>query len=84
MFDLYYTSINMILNPEEIIQCFKKYIIFATGNRPPSRKEFLMNLEGKENNPDFAGDMEALLRPDIEYDQGIAFEWLKCELIDRI
>ncbi len=84
MFDLYYTSINMILNQEEIIQCFKKYITFATGNRPPSRKEFLMNLKGKENNPDFAGDMEALLRPDIEYDQGIAFEWLKCELIDRI
>ncbi len=67
-------------------QCgvFKEYISFATGNRPPSKKEFLMNMEEKEIDPDFAGDMEALLRQEIEYNQGTAFEWLKNELIENL
>ena len=69
---------------EQIIQCFNEYISFATGNRPPSKKEFLMNIEEKENDVDFAGDMEALLRPEIEYNQEKAFEWLKNELIEKM
>tara|TARA_R110001632_G_C11052979_1_gene384848 strand:- start:63 stop:239 length:177 start_codon:yes stop_codon:yes gene_type:complete len=49
---------------------------FSVG-RSPSQKEFLLNMELKENDPNFIGDMEALLRPEIEYDQELAFEWLK-------
>ena len=84
LFDLHYSRLNMELNTDEIIRCFKEYIIFATGNRPPSKKEFLLSIEEKENNPDFTGDMEALLRPEIEYNQEVAFEWLKKELIEKI
>ena len=58
--------------------------MFPTGKRPPSKKEFLQNIEGKENNADFTGDMEALLRPDITYNQDEAFDWLKTDLIERI
>ena len=72
------------LNYAEIIQCFKEYTQFSTDKSPPSKKEFLINLEGKENDPDFIGDMEALLRPGIEYNQEAAIEWLKNELIERI
>ena len=43
-----------------------------------------MNIEEKENDPNFTGDMEALLRPEIEYNQETAFEWLKNELIEKI
>ena len=43
-----------------------------------------MNMEEKEIDPDFAGDMEALLRQEIEYNQGTAFEWLKNELIENL
>ena len=84
LFDLNYSRISIKLNSNEIIHCFKEYIKFATGNRPPSKKEFLMNIEEKENNPDFTGDMEALLRLGIEYNQEAAFEWLKNELIEKI
>ena len=84
LFDLNYSRISIKLNSNEIIHCFKEYIKFATGNRPPSKKEFLMNIEEKENNPDFTGDMEALLRLGIEYNQEAAFEWLKSELIEKI
>ncbi len=84
LFDLDYSRLNMELNIDEIIQCFKEYTTFATEKRPPSKKEFLMNMEGKENDPDFIGDMEALLRLEITYSQKAAFEWLKNELIEKI
>ena len=84
LFDLDYSRLNIELNLEQIILCFKEYTIFATGKRPPSQKEFLINIKEKENNPDFAGDMEALLRPEIKYNQKAAFEWLKNILIEKI
>lgn len=84
LFDLDYSRQKVELDYEQIIICFKKYTTFATGKRPPSKKEFLLNIEGKENNADFAGDMEALLRSDITYNQDEAFDWLKTELIERI
>jgi hypothetical protein len=57
---------------------------FSTGNRPPSQKEFLMNIEEKEQDPSFTGDMEALLRTGIDYNQEKSFEWLKKEVIANI
>ena len=85
LFDLDYARLNMELDLEQIIECFKKYISHSTdGNRPPSKKEFLMNIEEKESDPDFNGDMEALLRSELKYDQAAAFDWLKNELIERL
>ena len=84
LFDLDYSRRKIELDTDQIIQCFNEYISFATGNRPPSKKEFLPNMEEKEIDPGFTGDMEALLRPEIEYNQDAAFEWLKNELIERI
>jgi predicted nucleotidyltransferase component of viral defense system len=84
LFDLDYTRQNMDLDYEQIITCFKEYTLFATGKRPPSKKEFLLNIEEKELSAEFIGDMEALLRPDIKYNQSNAFNWLKNELIKKI
>ncbi|WP_339728661.1 nucleotidyl transferase AbiEii/AbiGii toxin family protein [Maribacter stanieri] len=84
LFDLDYSRLNMKLDIDEIVKCFKEYTTFSTGNRPPSQKEFLMNIEEKEQDPSFTGDMEALLRTGIEYNQEKAFEWLKSELINKI
>jgi hypothetical protein len=84
LFDLDYSRLNIELDLNQIIQCFKEYIKFGTENRPPSKKEFLMNIEEKEKNLDFTGDMEALLRPEIAYNQEAAFKWLKSELIEKI
>jgi hypothetical protein len=43
-----------------------------------------MNIEEKEKSTEFTGDMEALLRPEIKYNQSEAFYWLKTELIDKM
>lgn len=84
LFDLYYLRQNMNLDYEQIINCFNEYISFATGKRPPGKKEFLLNMEEKENSAVFTGDMEALLRPEIKYNQNEAFNWLKTELIEKM
>ncbi len=84
LFDLDYSRLHIELDVAQIIKCFKEYTKFSTGNRPPSQKEFLINIEEKEQDPNFTGDMEALLRPEIEYNQEAAFEWLKNELIEKL
>ena len=84
LFDLDYSRLYMELDIDQIIKCFKEYTTFSTGNRPPSQKEFLMNMEEKEQDPNFSGDMEALLRTGIDYNQEKAFEWLKNEVIAKI
>lgn len=84
LFDLDYSRINMELDLDQIINCFKEYTTFATGKKPPSQNKFLLNIEEKESDPVFTGDLEALLRPGIEYNQEAAFEWLKNKLIEII
>ena len=81
LFDLDYARRHMELDIPKIMQCFKEYTLYATGKRPPSPKEFLLNIEEKEKSHEFTGDMEALLRTEIEYNQSEAFAWLKNELI---
>lgn len=84
LFDLDYSRLNTDLNVDQIIQCFREYTTFSTGNRPPSKKEFLLNIIEKENDPTFTGDMEALLRSEIVYNQDKAFDWLKNELLEQL
>lgn len=50
----------------------------------PTQKQFLRNIELKEQDPDFTGDIEGLLRTEIEYDQEQAFEWVKAEIISKL
>ncbi len=84
LFDLYYARNNPLINIEEIIYCFKQYIEFATGNKAPSKKAFLLNIEHKETDPNFIGDIVGLLRPEISYNQVEAFKWLKLEVIEKM
>ncbi|WP_323755339.1 nucleotidyl transferase AbiEii/AbiGii toxin family protein [Roseivirga sp.] len=84
LFDLDYARRSMDINIDEILECFRQYIESGTEKKAPSQKEFLLNIEAKENDPNFTGDMEALLRPEIAYNQQEAFQWLKDELIVRM
>ena len=83
LFDLNYSSLNIELDIDEIIKCFNTYMEFSVG-KAPSQKEFLQNIEAKENDSGFTGDMEGLLRAEIKYDQKAAFQWLKEAIIPRM
>jgi predicted nucleotidyltransferase component of viral defense system len=83
LFDLSHTLINLELDISAIIKCYKKYMAFSV-DKLPTRKQFLLNLEEKIEDPGFEGDMFSLLRPGIEYDQIKAYELIKTELIEKI
>jgi predicted nucleotidyltransferase component of viral defense system len=83
LFDLNYARLHLELDTNAILNSFNEYMAFSVG-KPPSQKEFLLNIGEKETNPSFTGDMEGLLRPEIEYDQKLAFEWLKEVLISKM
>jgi len=82
LFDLYYAMTNLKLDYNKIINCYKKYIIFSVKN-PPTQIQFI-NVEKKLSDPDFQGDIYALLRPGIEYDQEEAMKLVKKELLEKL
>ena len=83
LFDLYYALSNLDLDTELTVKCYKKYISFAV-DKPPTRKQFILNIEEKLFDPDFTGDIYGLLRPGVDYDQDKAYHIIKTELIEKI
>lgn len=84
LFDLNYARLLKNIDVDEVIYCYKNYMLHATGKAAPTRIQFLENMRLKEADPNFIGDMEGLLRPEISYHQGEAFDWLRAEIIDRM
>lgn len=83
LFDLYHALTHLDLDITALIKCYKEYMAFSV-DKPPTKKQFLQNMEEKLQNPDFEGDIYALLRPGIEYDQNEAYELIKTQLIEKI
>lgn len=83
LYDLYKALTHTSLDKKALINCFRKYMIFSVGE-VPSQKEFLKNMELKMKHPEFIADILTLLRPDEKYDQEVAYELVKTELIERI
>jgi len=73
LFDLDYALQHMDINISEIVRCFQHYIELSTKKKPPSKKEFLQNMAGKKNDPIFIGDMEGILRSEVNYNLDNAF-----------
>ncbi|MBI1267517.1 MAG: nucleotidyl transferase AbiEii/AbiGii toxin family protein [Cryomorphaceae bacterium] len=83
LFDLDYSRLNETINLDEVIESFNVYMKFSTEHVPTGR-EFELNISEKEQDPDFIGDLEALLRPGVLYDLEAAFEWFKNEVITKL
>lgn len=83
LFDLFYALENTDLDTEEIVGCYREYMIFSDG-RPKTSKEFIINMEEKMQDDLFLGDMTALIRPEVEFDMNEAYKLVKQELIDKI
>ena len=84
LFDLDFARKNTDPDWNQIIEVFQRYIEFSTGKKPPSKREFALNMEQKAENPDFEGDIYGLLREGIHYDQHAAFDWLFSQIIPRL
>ncbi len=64
LFDLYHALTDLDLDIAVLIKCYKKYMALSVG-KPPTQKQFLLNMEEKLQDPDFEGDIYGLLRPGV-------------------
>ena len=79
LFDLYWAFTHLDIDPEKLLYCNKKYYENAE-QKPPTNRQFLRNMEEKLNDIEFTNDIFPILKPDIEYDNVIAWEKVKNEL----
>lgn len=82
LFDLYYAAQKLKINFENVVSGFKKYL--ASEELVVSKKEYITNMEAKLSDTDFVGDTKALLRTEIDYDPGIAWELVKNNFIEKL
>lgn len=73
LFDLWKALTTAQVEPLSVIKCYQEYMRFSLDKSIPTKKQFLLNLEGKKADTEFLGDTAALLRPEEKYDHGIAF-----------
>ncbi len=83
LFDLDYSRLNIDLDLDQIIESFNEYMMFSVGYIP-TQKQFMLNIEEKEQDTDFLNDMDGLIRPEVDYNQEEAFLWLKKEVITKL
>jgi predicted nucleotidyltransferase component of viral defense system len=85
--DLYdlYKALSQFPNIDEknILECYKVYMQFVV-KQPPTKKQYLQNLEAKIQDSEFLGDITALIRPTVKYDQQIAYKLIKEKLIEKL
>jgi predicted nucleotidyltransferase component of viral defense system len=81
LFDLYkaLTVVNK-LDIEALLVCYKRYMEFSV-EQPPTQKLFLQNMELKLKDDAFSGDIKAIIRPDENYNQEIAYNKIKAEIL---
>ncbi len=84
LYDLYIAlTRSNSLDKELLVNCYREYMKFSVDN-PPSRKEFILNMEAKITDPEFLGDTAGLLRQGQSYEPLPAYELVKSELIRNI
>ena len=83
LFDLYKALNNRDVNADNIIKCYREYMDFVV-DKPPTQKEFLLNMEAKIVDKEFLGDTKSLLRRNEIYNPQEAFELVKASLIEKL
>lgn len=83
LFDLYWALTNHDVETEKVIQCYKAYMGFSV-DIPPTKKQFLVNMEEKIKDKEFIQDIHSILRPEVVYDNFEAWEVVRKELIEKL
>ena len=83
LFDLYFALTKLDIDISKLIQCYKEYINFSDGASPTS-KMFIANMLEKMSDDEFKNDIFTILRPDIDYDNDLAYEKISENIISEI
>lgn len=83
LFDLDLALSKVEMNIENIVKCYKEYINFSDGVSP-TQKMFVANMNEKMNDDEFRNDIYTILRPEIEYDNDLAYVQISEKVISKI
>ncbi|KAA6342694.1 hypothetical protein EZS27_009566 [termite gut metagenome] len=83
LFDLYLALRDQQVNSQKIIRCYKTYMQFSV-DKPPTQKQFLINMDEKMTDHEFLDDIHIILKPGIEYNNEEAWVVVRKEIIEKI
>ncbi len=83
LYDIYKAMSMVEVNIANVLLCYRKYMEFAV-RKPPSQKEYLLNMELKMQDEEFLGDTNMLLRQGELYDPQEAYTIVKSTLLNKI
>jgi predicted nucleotidyltransferase component of viral defense system len=83
LFDLDFALTKLDIDISKLIQCYKEYINFSDGASPTS-KMFIANMLEKMSDDEFRNDIFTILRPEVEYDNDLAYKKISEEIISMI
>jgi predicted nucleotidyltransferase component of viral defense system len=83
LFDLYWALKNHQVDTEKLIRCYKTYMQFSV-DKPPTQKQFLINMEEKMTDREFLEDIHIILKPGVEYNNEVAWEVVRKEIVEKI
>lgn len=83
LFDLDFALTKLDIDISKLIQCYKEYINFSDGASPTS-KMFVVNMVEKMSDDEFRNDIFTILRPEVEYDNDLAYKKISEEIISVI
>jgi len=83
LFDLYKAITDEVVDTGLLLRCFNRYMDFSV-TKAPTYKQFVQNMEDKMRDPDFLGDMDNLLHPDVTLDMQEAYQVVKEEIIEML
>lgn len=82
LFDLYWALKNHQVNIEKLIRCYQTYMQFSV-DKPPTQKQFLINMEEKMTDREFLEDIHFILKPGVEYNNDTAWELVRKILVEK-
>jgi predicted nucleotidyltransferase component of viral defense system len=83
LFDLYWALTHFNIDTEKVLRCYKIHMKNAV-DKPPTQKQFLVNMNEKMTDRDFMEDIRLVLRQGVEYDNEMAWELVRKELAGKI
>jgi predicted nucleotidyltransferase component of viral defense system len=81
LFDLYWALTHLDIDIEKLLYCCTIHYECAE-LKPPTAKQFIRNMEEKLTDFEFTNDIFTILKPNVEYDNLMAYELVRRKLIE--
>jgi len=83
LYDLFKAVTTLSLDKEKVSFSYLEYMRFLV-KKPPTRKQYIQNIEKKITDEEFTGDIKALIPPGEYYEATEAWYFIKNQILDMI